>query len=199
MIKPDMPSLQCAITAEPLEKEWAIKLVMSPQGVVVPDLDDALPGKALWAVCKPSIWRELLKEEVLERLFGKEAVLLPNFEQRCITMMRQQALQWLALSKKAGKLIVGGQKVKVALNEGRVLLVFQAAGGSKRELKNLLQGPYKSISVCDFFTTDELAGVLGQNHIGYLALLKGGLSEKVFRRCIQLVEIEQEAPIEEKR
>ena len=176
----------CAVTGVPLRKEEAIKLLMSPQQLVVADLYDALPGEAKRVAFTAEAMQQVTSQEGVKALFGENAVLMDGFLNHVYQNLHKQVLQSLSLSKKAGVLIVGGQKAKVALNDGRVKLIFQSKGGSERELKKLIQGEYKHIDVCDLFESHELAGILGQNHIGYLALLKGKLADKIYSRCLML-------------
>jgi ribosomal protein L7Ae-like RNA K-turn-binding protein len=179
-------TLLCAITGEALVQEEALKLVLSPDNVVLPDIEGSLPGDVCWVAFSDAVLKKLHQPDVVQSLFTKNAVLLPEFDKQLQRMLKRQLVQWLALSRKAGRLCCGSQKVRKALEEGAVMLVFQAKDGSERELKKLLQGLGKTTSVCNLFSGEELAGIFGRDHIGYLALEKAGLSEKTIQRCSQL-------------
>lgn len=186
-MKPDdEKQILCAVSGVSLPKDEGVKLVVSPQQQLVVDLEDSLDMPHQWVCFSPAVMGALQQHETRVKLFDDDVQIATDFASRLELRVRKQCLQWLALAKKAGSLTVGGQKAKTVLNEGKVQLIFQASEGSERELKKLLQGPYKAVPVCQLFTSYELAGILGQNHIGYLALQKGKLADKIFRRCLLL-------------
>lgn len=184
----------CAISGKPLTPPLCIRLVVSPEGEVVPDIAENLPGKYIWVnisevVSNPSVLPERLKKSL-----GTEVTIRDDMQGWIRQLLHRRMLQHLALAKKAGQLVTGNSKVREALFTGQIILLFQAEGGSQREFSKLIQGVKQPIECCRRFTATELAGILGKNHIGYLALRKGTMAETLmndYRRYCAAMNTEQ--------
>ena len=68
---------QCAVTRERLGKEALVRFVLSPGGVVTPDVAEKLPGRGVWIKADRLVLAEGVKKNAFARAF-KTAVQVPD-------------------------------------------------------------------------------------------------------------------------
>lgn len=172
---------RCALTGVLAQPSALLRFVLSPQGTVVFDRRQDLPGKDLWL--RPS--RELVREACRTGTVGAwdEAGRWPDDLPGLVELqLRQQALGSLALLRRSGAVVPGFEKVQAALRKGRAAALVQAADAAEDgKVKLVKLAGHHHIPVIGCFRRDELGQVTGQENQAHLAVLPGGLSEKFLR------------------
>jgi predicted RNA-binding protein YlxR (DUF448 family) len=109
-----------------------IRLALSPDGEVAPDVRAKAPGRGAWiGVSRAELEQALAKGKLktaLARAFKTNVLTvaddLPN---RIAAALRQQALDRLGLEARSGMLVNGSEKVESAARQGKVHLLIHAA------------------------------------------------------------------------
>ena len=176
---------KCIATGEAQSRDGLIRFVAGPDGAVVPDLAEKLPGRGVW-VCAT---REALTKAVEKRLFSRglktkiEAPAdLPDTVERLLT---RRLTDSVALARKAGAAVCGFERVRDTLAGGRVALLFGAsdgAEGGKSKLKGLADGA----KTCSALSSAELGLAFGRETVIHAALLQGGVTKRVLREAERL-------------
>ena len=60
---------RCAATRERLPKEALVRLAVAPDGTLVPDIEERLPGRGLWIAAR----RDIVERAVTKRLLARAA------------------------------------------------------------------------------------------------------------------------------
>lgn len=108
------PERRCLASGQSGPPAGLIRFVLSPDGVVTPDLAEKLPGRGVWV----SADRAALEKTVAKRLFArgfKAQVLAPDdLIDQVELLLAQRAIDAVALCRKAGRAVAGFEKTKEA-------------------------------------------------------------------------------------
>lgn len=163
-----------------------VRFVLSPDGDVTPDIRRRLPGRGVWLGASRATVAEAVRRRVFARAFKAEARASDTLAEDVATLLRQSALQRLALARKAGLVTSGFEKVREQLQKGPVAgLVFasDAAEDGRIKLEALAKKArdlHKDRLVADVFSSAELESTLGRNRVVHVALLPGRTSDLFF-------------------
>ena len=122
----------CILSRRTGSREELIRLALSPDGEVAPDVRARAPGRGAWI----GVGRGALDEAnakgklkgVLARAFKTNDVQVPaDLGERIETALRQQALDRLGLEARGGTLINGAERIEQAARAGNVYLLIHAA------------------------------------------------------------------------
>ena len=61
-----------------VNKDDFIKIALSPDRKLVPDLRDKLPGKSVWLPANKALITDILRKEELKNYFGVSEILTPD-------------------------------------------------------------------------------------------------------------------------
>ena len=181
----DEAERRCIATGEVQPKRGLIRFGIGPDGQIVPDVLEKLPGRGIWV----SAERSALQTAVDRRLFSrgaKRAVEVPGDLIGTVErLLALRATERLAMARKAGLAIAGFEKVKDWLGKGEAHILLQASDGSERG-KSKLHRPGGRGSFFDVFTAGELGLSFGRDRVIHAALARGGLTEKFREDAIRL-------------
>ncbi|MFM6852714.1 MAG: DUF448 domain-containing protein [Sphingopyxis sp.] len=128
----DGPERRCILSAAHGARAALIRLALSPDGELVPDVASRAPGRGAWiGVERPALEIAMAKGKMkgaLARAFKGAAVHMPaDLPQRIADALERQFLAQIGLASKAGALLTGAEKVDVAARSGQVALLCHAA------------------------------------------------------------------------
>jgi len=126
------PERTCILTRRKATKEQLIRLALSPDGEVAPDVRARAPGRGAWVgVTRAELDAANDKGKLkgaLQRAFKSNDVKVPaDLGERTEAALRQAALDRLGMEARAGNLINGSEKVEAAARSGKVHLLIHAA------------------------------------------------------------------------
>lgn len=172
------PERRCIATGSSGPKAGLIRFVAGPEGTVVPDLAQKLPGRGMWVAAD----RAALTRAVSKNLFARsaKASLRPAADLADVTerLLAHRIVSLLALARKAGQAVAGAQKVKDALVAEELLCLLQAEDGSAREKAALRPPPGDDTYFADL-TSAEMGLAFGRERVIHAGLFPGGLGAQV--------------------
>jgi predicted RNA-binding protein YlxR (DUF448 family) len=131
-----VPERTCVLTRRKAAKEELIRLALSPEGEVAPDVRARAPGRGAWiGVTRSELDAANAKGKLkgaLQRAFKSNDLRVPaNLGERTEDALRQTALDRLGMEARAGNLINGADKVEAAARGGKVHLLVHALDASE--------------------------------------------------------------------
>ena len=119
-----VPERTCVLTRRKAAKEELIRLALSPEGDVAPDVRARAPGRGAWiGVTRSELDAANAKGKLkgaLQRAFKTNDLSVPdNLGERTEHALRQTALDRLGMEARAGNLINGADKVEAAARRGQ--------------------------------------------------------------------------------
>lgn len=191
------PTLRrCIVTRQALEKPAMIRFVLDPDGRVVPDLKEKLPGRGLWVTADRAILAQAAAKNAFAKAARQSAKVAPDLVERVAELARREVADLIGLARKSNQLRAGFEKVQAALRGGRVRLLIAASDGAedgRGKLARLAAGLQASglqggsgVEICAPLTAAELAQALGREHAVHAAIEQSGIAERIIVACRRL-------------
>ncbi len=174
---------RCIVTGDVRPKDELVRFVLGPDGVVVPDVAETLPGRGLWLTAR----RDIVDAACAKGLFAKAArrhtEAPADLADRVEALLAQRCLETLGLARRSGQVAVGSEKVRATLKAGKaaVLVAAGAAGGTTR-----LHALAPHLPLVTLLSGTELGSALGRDPLAYAALAPGRLAERLLREASRL-------------
>mgnify|MGYP001356539298 CR=1 FL=1 len=169
---------RCALTREEGLPELMLRFVVSPAGVVVPDLDARLPGRGIWLSAR----RDVIEQARARGVFARAARMQVKVPEDLLSQVEGGLLRRISdcigLTRRAGQAVSGFAKAREWVVQHRAAVIVHALDGSREELDRLLSGG-RDIPVVRTLTARELAKVFGRERVVNVALAAGGLAERL--------------------
>ena len=139
-----VPERSCILTRRTAPREEMIRLALSPEGEVAPDVRARAPGRGAWiGVDRAGLDAANAKGKLkgaLQRAFKINEVIVPaDLGERTEKALRQAALDRLGMEARAGNLINGAEKVESAARAGKVHFLIHAADAGEDGRRRLDQ------------------------------------------------------------
>lgn len=178
--KADAPEThrRCIATGELHERGTLLRLVVSPEGELVPDVAARLPGRGLWLLPR----RDIVDRAVAKRLFARAArqpvSAPPGLADRIEALLAQRCGETLGLARRAGQAVAGFERVTDMARRGRVgLLVFalDAAEAGRRRVAAL----GREVPAAGALTGAELGAAFGRDRVAHVAVAPGPFADRL--------------------
>ena len=181
----DESERRCIATGEVQPKRGLIRFGVSPDGVVVPDVLEKLPGRGIWVAADRAALETAVKKGLFSR-GAKQAVTVPeSLIDDVEGLLARRLIDGISMARKAGRAVAGYEKVRDWLGREDVRILFQAVDGSERG-KSKLHAPGGRGSYFEVLTASELGLSFGRERVIHAALGKGGLTERIREDAIRL-------------
>ncbi len=174
------PIRTCIVERERKEKPFLLRLVLSPQGEVTPDIKGNLPGRGVWVTARKEILADAVKRRAFQRAFRKPVVVSDSLSVEVERLFKRSALERLSICKKAGLLVVGFAKVEEALKRHEIVALLHAdtaATDGKAKLDRKLEALFAGedyIAPKNCFTSAEISLAAGSTGVIHAGLREGG-------------------------
>jgi len=180
-----------------VSRDGLIRFVVGPDGYVVPDLKETLPGRGLWLKADAESLRLAIKKNLFSRA-AKKAVRAPDgLEALVPALLRKRLLEQLGLARREGNLVTGFEKVATMLKlgraapnaTGRAVWLIEAEDGAedgRGKLLNICHGQTPAVALCGLFSNEELSLALGLENVIHAALGDGPRGRAFSREAMRL-------------
>lgn len=181
----DQPRRRCIATGASSDRARLVRFVLTPDGAVVPDVNENLPGRGLWVTCT----RTAVETARRQKLFTKAAratVRVPDELARQVEeLLSRRCRDILGLAVRAGQAIFGYQKVREWLIAGKAGLLLEASDGALGD-RGKLRALSGGLQVVDVLTAQELGAAVGRERFVHGAIAPGRLSDRFAREASRL-------------
>lgn len=192
------PLRRCIASGKVQDKAGMIRFVVGPGQQVVPDVDEALPGRGLWLTADAALVEKALNKGLFAKAARQGVKPVPDLLVLTRRLIRRRALGLVGLARKGGGAIAGFEKVQAALRSGfigraggagqkSVGLWLEACDGSddgRTKLHALAQA--LGVTLVDVFDRSELGAALGREEAVHAVMAAGPLAQQVRREVARL-------------
>lgn len=138
------PVRSCILTRAEAPQVALVRLALSPEGTVLPDIRAKAPGRGAWiGVDRDTLEAARAKGKLrgaLARAFKSGELTIPDdLAQKIEAALERQALDQLGLEARAGHLLTGSEKIRDAAQTGEVHLLLHAADAAEDGRRKLDQ------------------------------------------------------------
>jgi predicted RNA-binding protein YlxR (DUF448 family) len=173
------PERRCIISGEREGRDALVRLALSPDGEVLPDIGARAPGRGAWVTPDRALVAEAEAKGrlkgALQRAFKGDVKRVPEgMADRIEAGLKRAALDRLGLELRAGNLLLGSDRIAGAVDSGEARLVLHAADAAPDGVRKLAQrlhsagGKAKAIALPA--GRDELSLALGQANVVHAAV-----------------------------
>ena len=175
---------KCLVSQDSGPKAGLIRFVTSPDGVVVPDILEKLPGRGYYVAADLHLLEDAVKRKVFARGAKTQVSVPEDLISQIDRQLARRVIDLVSIARKAGKAVTGFEKVKGWLAEGRAKVLLQASDGSARGKDKLWTPEGGRFFGC--LTAQELGLAFGRGHAIHAAISPGGLSLRVVNEADKL-------------
>ncbi len=180
----------CALTRTQRPREELLRFVASPDGDLVPDLKQNLPGRGVWINLSRHDVAEAVRRKVFARALKNDVRLPDDLGGLVARLLLKDAMSCLSLASKAGQAVAGFEKTESTLTQGRAAVLIAASDGAedgRRKLLGKLRAAGQADRLVECFASADLDLALGRTNVIHAAINPGGLARK-FLACARRYE-----------
>jgi hypothetical protein len=190
--RPDAPERRCVLTGRGGERHDLLRLALSPDGDVLPDALARAPGRGAWVgVSRADLEAALASGKLkgaLARAFKTGKLAIPvDLPEMAEKALQKAFCDRLGLEMRAGKLILGSDRIANDARMGKVAALYHAADASEDGVRKLDQAYRVGMDAEGSGMTGlrlpldraALSMALGRNNVVHLALADGASAERV--------------------
>lgn|GEM_PF-59826 len=179
------PLRRCVASGLVQTKTLMVRLVVAPDGHLVPDVAERLPGRGFWVTCDRALFQRAIARKVFAKVARRSVIVDGALLDRTVALLEQRCLDAIGLARRAGQVVAGFEKASEALRRGRLghtrmpnRLVLAACDGGVhgRQAVAALAG---TLPVVDMFDAAALGAALGQERAVHAVMAVGGLAERL--------------------
>lgn len=176
---------RCIVTRRSLPRDRLVRFAVAPDGTVVPDLAERLPGRGVWVTAgRPEVSRAAATG-VFARAVRARAAAPSDLADRVEAGLLERVIMTIGLCRRAGLAMAGHAKAAGAITAGTVALRLEARDGSagpRRALDRL----DPAIPVIAVLSGSELARAFERDRLVHVAVTRtsagsGGLVARLRR------------------
>jgi len=111
-IAENLTERKCLVSQESGPKAGLIRFVTSPDGVVVPDILEKLPGRGYYVTADLHILEDAVKRKVFARGAKTQVSVPDDLIAQIDRQLARRVVDLVSIARKAGKAVTGFEKVK---------------------------------------------------------------------------------------
>lgn len=181
---------RCVVTRESFALTDLIRFVRAPDGTLVADLEQRLPGRGAWALCHRGTVEKAIKTNAFARSLKAQAVAPADLPDRIEYLLRQRLIAAISLANKAGHVVAGFQQVDAALDKGALAILVHGQDAAEdgrgkldRKFRAIARDGGPEARIFDILTISELGLAMGRPYVVHAGLTPGGLAERFSREA----------------
>jgi predicted RNA-binding protein YlxR (DUF448 family) len=175
---------KCIVTGQSAPKAGLVRFVVGPDGAIVPDLAEKLPGRGIWVTADRVAIDKAARKGLFSRAARARVDAPDDLGAKVEAMLARRVTDLLSLARKSGAAVAGFEKVKDWLAKDEAEVLIQASDGSGRG-KSKLSTPQGGRFI-GWLTQDELGLAFGRQNVIHVALAAGGLASRVVEDAARL-------------
>lgn len=182
------PQRRCIATGEVHDRVRLVRFVVAPDGTVVPDVDERLPGRGLWLLPRRDIVNRAAAKRVFARAARRQVSVPADLADRLENLLARRCVDSLGLARRAGLAVAGFDRVCDAVRHGRAALLLCArdgAAGGRQKLAAL----GRDLPCAETLTAAELGSAFGRDRIVHVAVGGGKLCRRLLADVAKLAEL----------
>ena len=175
---------RCIVTRESAPRAGLIRFVLGPDGTVVPDLAETLPGRGVWVGAERGTVETAREKGLFAKSFRAAAKAPADLADRIHHMLVERCIALIGFARRADCIVFGRDPVRAAVSAGQVELLLAAADSGGRDATDIaarFTGERSTV-----LTADEIGAALGRTGIVHLGLKPGRLAEALTRELRRL-------------
>lgn len=153
---------------------------MDPDGAVVPDVEERLPGRGMWVAAEGALLERAVERNAFARAARRSVRVPVDIAAMTERAIARRALDLLGLARRAGAVIAGREAIFAAARAQRLALVVAAESRA-----NYAEIP-GAVPRVTCLSLSEMSLALGGENVVHAGLAPSSLSEQFLRQAQRL-------------
>ena len=179
------PERKCIVSGEVQPKAGLIRFCVGPDGQIVADVMNKLPGRGFYVSADRAMIDKAAKKGLFARAAKQAVIVPPDLSDQVEAFVLRRVIGFISLTRKANAAVMGYEKVKDWLQNGRAVVLMQSSDGSERG-KTKLRMSAENGRYIGCLTAAELGLAFGRERAIHAALAAGGLTMRVVEEAARL-------------
>lgn len=197
-----MNDRMCIVTRNRAGADELLRFVAGPDGTVVPDLRQILPGRGCWVTAERTRVDEAVRRKLFARALKLPLNVDPELGALVDRLLADSLLGMMNMARKSGQFIKGSTKADASIRSGEAIGLFHAADAAADGMRKLRQAvtaralamDEPEIPVFKLFSAAELDAALGEAAFIHAVALAGQAGEGVVKRAMILARYRNSPP-----
>lgn len=185
---PRRPLRRCIVTRGTGPKTGLLRCVVAPDGTLVPDATEHLPGRGYWVTAARPVIETALRKRSFEKAVGGAVTVPADLADQAAAQVERQCLALLGLARRAGQVVTGQDRVSALVERGEAAIEFEASDSGalgRRRNRGFDEEPHEIPRII-LFDRAQLSAALGGPNVVHAALRRGGMAERILREVTRL-------------
>jgi predicted RNA-binding protein YlxR (DUF448 family) len=164
-----------------------VRFVLSPDGVVTPDIQGKLPGRGAWVSSDRKSLEKVIALKGFNRGFKGKALIEGNLVKLTERLLERRVLGLITMARKASLIAMGNDQVQSMAREAAIAFRIEASDGSKdgrSKIRTLAKAMNREQELPDpivvgCFTADQIGQALGREAIVHAAIRPSKLAKSL--------------------
>ena len=178
---------RCLVSGDEFNIDVLVRFVVDPEGIVVPDIYERLPGRGYWIRANYNLISEGVEKGVFQKRSKKNIQVPFGLVNQTERALRRRCCEILGLARRAGEAHTGYDAVLALLTTGKASVLITALDASINGRKKLLNKKYNALSHVDWLSINDLSLALGRENVVHAALIFGGFRSSFLREANRLL------------
>ncbi|SBW08452.1 conserved hypothetical protein [uncultured Alphaproteobacteria bacterium] len=126
----DGPRRRCLVLGGTQPTDLLVRFVVGPDGAIVPDVDERLPGRGFWLSARRDVVETAVKRKAFPRAARRAVAVPEDLADRLERLLLRRCLDSLGLARRSGVAVCGFDKVAEAIAAGSGWLIAAKDGGA---------------------------------------------------------------------
>jgi hypothetical protein len=179
------PQRRCIVTRSTAPKTGLLRCVVGPDGTLVPDASERLPGRGFWVTADRDVIETALKKRNFEKVAGGGITVPADLADQAASQVERQCLALLGLARRAGVAVTGHDRVAGMIGKGRAGILLSASDGAPDGLRRM-EAAAGETPVVALFDRDQLSLAFGGGNVVHAAIERGNMAARILRETTRL-------------
>jgi len=179
------PHRRCLVTGETRPRAELLRFVVGPEGRIVPDIAERLPGRGLWTLARRDIVAAAVKKRLFQRAARAHVTAESDLPDRVEALLARRLIELVGLARRAGLAVAGFAKVEAALR-GKTAAVLVAASDGSADGRGKLEALAPELPRVEVLKAAELGAAFARESAVHAVLKRGPLAEALVTEAQRL-------------
>ena len=131
------PVRSCAVSRQSFPVVDLIRFVRAPDGTIVPDIAQKLPGRGVWVEASRGAVELAQKKNAFAKSLKKPCVAPPDLAARVEVLLVRRLIDGLGLANKAGLVVGGFAKIAASIESHDIIALFHGIDAARDGVEKL--------------------------------------------------------------
>mgnify|MGYP002637031680 FL=1 len=175
----------CIATKETLPTDAMLRLVVTSNDRIIPDLKKKLPGNELWIKSNKNIIQLAIKENIFNNELNIKTIEIGDLASKIENLYKKEISNNINIAIKAGDVVLGYTKVLDCIKNKLTRILFTASDAGIDGKKKLESACGKDIFMFNIFDTDEISKIIGKENTVHLCVKTGNMANIIINSIAQ--------------